>query len=108
MNAFGNQVPVGAGCPDLLVTDRQQHEVQRERPGLAAEFMFQFGYHVAGPPIVVQARIQTGLLAGVMPVMGLSPPAADSPPQRRPESQAGEIWRADSQRRERAGRVERR
>ncbi len=71
MNAFGNQVPVGARRADLLVTDRQQHQVQRERPGLAAQLTFQVRHRLAGPRVAVQARVKPRLLAGAVPVMSL-------------------------------------
>jgi hypothetical protein len=40
VETFGDQVAVRSDSPDLIVADRQQHEVQRERPGLAAQLTF--------------------------------------------------------------------
>src|SRR5579859_2569206 len=102
-----DQVPVRPDLPDLVVADREEHEVQVERLYLAAEFPFQAAYGLNGPHVVRRPCGQASSLPPVVPVFGLAPPGSDDPLERGPGRQPGGVRTHEHQFRWRPGRVER-
>src|SRR5580700_7093310 len=89
-----DKVPARPELPDLVVADREEHEVQLEWLNRAAEFPFQVVHGMNGPYIARRPCCQASSFPPAVPLRGLVPPGSDDPLQYGPARQPGEVGRS--------------